>query len=46
MSVAIGRERLAIWDAGRHALKIPRGRYRVYVGASSRDIRLLDPFVR
>jgi beta-glucosidase len=39
-TVHISPQRLAIWDAGRHRWKIPSGRYRLYVGASSRDIRL------
>ena len=42
VSVRIDPERLAIWDADRDRWHVPAGRYRVYVGASSRDIRLRD----
>ena len=44
VSTRIAPERLAIWDAERDRWKVPAGKYRVYVGASSRDLRLRDGF--
>jgi len=44
VSVPIAAKRLAIWDAARDRWKVPSGRYKVYVGSSSRDIRLRDRF--
>jgi beta-glucosidase len=39
-TVEIEPKRLAVWDAGAHRWNVVDGRYDVFVGASSRDIRL------
>lgn len=39
-TVEIEPKRLAVWDAGAHRWDVVEGRYDVFVGASSRDIRL------
>lgn len=40
----IRRKDLSYWDVGSQAWKVPSGTFSVYVGASSRDIRLTGSF--
>jgi beta-glucosidase len=40
VTVAVPARSLAVWDPGHNAWRIPAGSYSVYVGASSRDLRL------
>jgi beta-glucosidase len=42
VSLQIAPERLAYWNVASHAWAIAPGTYRVFVGSSSRDIRLHD----
>jgi beta-glucosidase len=39
VSIAVPRDRLAVWDADGDRWEVVGGRYRLFVGASSRDIR-------
>ena len=41
VSVTINAQRLAVWDTGTHAWKIPAGSFTFYVGGSSRDTQSL-----
>lgn len=40
VTVVVPYDALAVWDKQRHAFVVEAGTYQVYVGASSRDIRL------
>jgi beta-glucosidase len=40
----IRRKDLSYWDVGSQAWKVPAGTFNVYVGASSRDVRLTGTF--
>jgi beta-glucosidase len=40
----IRRKDLSYWDVGSQAWKVPAGTFNVFVGASSRDIRLTGTF--
>jgi len=44
VSIALSRDRLAVWDDAAHTEKVVPGMYTVNVGSSSRDIRLRGSF--
>lgn len=37
VEITVARERLRVWNTGRHQWFVPKGRYEFYVGNSSRD---------
>ena len=40
VGMALNRDNLSVWDDSAHAWKLLPGTYALYVGSSSRDIRL------
>ncbi|KAJ3098467.1 hypothetical protein HDU96_011070 [Phlyctochytrium bullatum] len=44
VSFPLTRDDLSVWDVGTHRLKMPSGVFKVFVGASSRDLRLEGSF--
>jgi len=43
-TISIRNKDLAIWDVVKQAWTIPAGQFQVFVGTSSRDIRLQQSF--
>jgi beta-glucosidase len=43
-TITVRNKDLAIWDVGLQAWTIPAGEFNIFVGASSRDVRLQQGF--